>query len=105
MQDVDEELVPGVIYLGHIPHGFYEKEIKNFFEQFGTVNRVRLSRSKKVSTKKIVMCKIRKNIPKYKTCMNHIHAFFITVSSCFANVLVRRRPVRRAFAKSLSFIT
>lgn len=44
-----EELTPGVIYLGHIPHGFYESEMRNFFQQFGTVNRVRLSRSKKVS--------------------------------------------------------
>lgn len=55
----------GVIYLGHIPFGFYEDEMRGFFAQvmthcsaqsrnslglcvqFGEVTRVRLSRSKK----------------------------------------------------------
>ena len=44
----DDDLTPGVIYLGHIPHGFYEDEIRGFFSQFGTIHKVRLSRSKKV---------------------------------------------------------
>lgn len=38
----------GVVYLGHIPHGFYEEEMKKYFSQFGTVTRLKLSRSKKV---------------------------------------------------------
>jgi len=38
-----------VIYIGHIPHGFYEEQMRGFFSQFGIVTRVRLSRSKKVS--------------------------------------------------------
>lgn len=38
---------PGVIYLGHIPHGFYESEMRSYFSQFGQVSRLRLSRSKK----------------------------------------------------------
>lgn len=37
----------GVIYLGHIPHGFYEEEMRSYFSQFGRVLRVRLSRSMK----------------------------------------------------------
>ncbi|KAJ3128561.1 Chromodomain helicase DNA binding protein, partial [Physocladia obscura] len=37
----------GVVYLGRIPHGFYEKEMKSYFSQFGTVLRLRLSRNKK----------------------------------------------------------
>jgi nucleolar protein 15 len=37
-----------VLYIGHIPHGFYEEQMKGFFGQFGIVTRVRLSRSKKV---------------------------------------------------------
>ena len=41
-------MTPGVLYVGHIPHGFYEHEMRSFFSQFGTVNRLRLSRSKKV---------------------------------------------------------
>uniref|UniRef100_A0A7S1TBD4 RRM domain-containing protein n=1 Tax=Compsopogon caeruleus TaxID=31354 RepID=A0A7S1TBD4_9RHOD len=36
-----------VLYVGHIPHGFYEEEMKKFFSQFGEVRRVRLSRSRK----------------------------------------------------------
>lgn len=39
----------GVVYLGHIPHGFYEEEMKNYFSQFGTVTRLKLYRSKKVN--------------------------------------------------------
>lgn len=36
-----------VVYVGHIPHGFYELEMKTFFSQFGDVRRLRLSRSKR----------------------------------------------------------
>jgi len=41
-----------VLYLGHLPHGFYEKQMRGFFEQFGTVTNVRLSRSKKTAKSK-----------------------------------------------------
>lgn len=37
----------GVMYIGHVPHGFYEDEMKGFFSQFGRVTNVRLSRSRK----------------------------------------------------------
>ena len=37
-----------VVYLGHIPHGFYEEEMNKYFSQFGTVTRLKLARSKKV---------------------------------------------------------
>ncbi|XP_066603325.1 MKI67 FHA domain-interacting nucleolar phosphoprotein-like [Prorops nasuta] len=37
----------GVVYVGHIPHGFYEEEMKGFFSQFGKVTKVRVARSKK----------------------------------------------------------
>ena len=33
-----------IVYLGHIPNGFFEKEIRNFFVQFGEVDRVKLFR-------------------------------------------------------------
>lgn len=39
---------PGVVFLGRIPHGFYEKEMRAYFSQFGEVTRLRLSRNKKV---------------------------------------------------------
>ena len=41
----------GVVYLGHIPHGFYEEELRGFFSQFGKVSRVKVSRSSKVRIK------------------------------------------------------
>jgi len=36
-----------VLYVGHLPHGFYEKELSGFFSQFGKVGRVVVSRSRK----------------------------------------------------------
>lgn len=38
----------GVVFLGRIPHGFYEHEMASYFSQFGPIIRLRLSRSKKV---------------------------------------------------------
>lgn len=43
---------PGVIYLGRVPHGFYEQEMRSYFSQFGTVTRLRLSRNKKTGNSK-----------------------------------------------------
>merc|ERR1712240_259864 len=37
----------GVIYISHIPHGFYEQAMRKFFGQFGSVTNLRLARSKK----------------------------------------------------------
>ena len=45
---VEEPMRPGIVYIGHIPHGFYEKEMEAFFSQFGKVKRVKVSRNKKV---------------------------------------------------------
>ena len=39
----------GVVYIGHLPKGFNEEELKKFFEQFGKVSKYRVSRSKKVT--------------------------------------------------------
>lgn len=36
-----------VVYLGHVPHGFYEKEMRNFFQQFGTVVKLKHFRNPK----------------------------------------------------------
>ncbi len=40
----------GVVYVGHLPKGFNEKELQKFFEQFGQVPKLRVSRSKKVKS-------------------------------------------------------
>ncbi|KAM6260891.1 MKI67 FHA domain-interacting nucleolar phosphoprotein [Spheniscus humboldti] len=47
-----EELTPGVVYVGHLPRGLCEPQIHEYFEQFGTVRRLRLSRSKKTGASK-----------------------------------------------------
>ncbi|XP_076820435.1 MKI67 FHA domain-interacting nucleolar phosphoprotein-like [Clavelina lepadiformis] len=43
---------PGVVFLKHIPNGFFEPQMKSYFEQFGEVKRLRLSRSKKTGRSK-----------------------------------------------------
>jgi len=42
----------GVMYLGHLPYGFFEKQMRMFFEQFGVVTRIKLSRNKKTGKPK-----------------------------------------------------
>jgi len=52
-QEEPEEKEPkGVVYLGHIPHGFFEPQMLKYFSQFGRVTRMRLSRSKKTGGSK-----------------------------------------------------
>ncbi|XP_061493369.1 MKI67 FHA domain-interacting nucleolar phosphoprotein [Rhineura floridana] len=48
----NEKLTPGVIYVGHIPKGLCEPQLREYFDQFGTVTRLRLSRSKKTGGSK-----------------------------------------------------
>lgn len=38
---------PGVVYLGRIPHGFYEHELRAYFGQFGDITKLRVVRNKK----------------------------------------------------------
>ena len=42
----------GIVYVGHLPKGFNEEELKKFFGQFGTVSKLRVSRSKKTGRSK-----------------------------------------------------
>ncbi|KAI0194849.1 RNA recognition domain-containing protein [Xylaria flabelliformis] len=37
---------PGVVYIGRIPKGFYEHQMREYFTQFGQVNKIRMSRNK-----------------------------------------------------------
>lgn len=43
---------PGVIYVGRVPHGFYEQEMKQYFSQFGNITNLRLSRNRKTGKSK-----------------------------------------------------
>ena len=38
----------GLVYVGHLPHGFYEDQLSGYFSQFGTVTKVKVARNKKV---------------------------------------------------------
>ncbi|KAI9460364.1 hypothetical protein F5148DRAFT_983295 [Russula earlei] len=42
----------GVVYLGRIPHGFYEDQMRAYFSQFGEISRLRLSRNKRTGKSK-----------------------------------------------------
>lgn len=46
-QQSDPDTTPGVIYIGRIPHGFYEPQMKAYFSQFGSITNLRLARNKK----------------------------------------------------------
>lgn len=48
----ETEIRPGVVYVGHIPRGFYEKEMRAYFSQFGKVLRLRLARSSRTGGSK-----------------------------------------------------
>ena len=50
--DEEAEMIPGVVYIGHIPRGFYEKEMRAYFSQFGKVLRLRLARSSRTGGSK-----------------------------------------------------
>ena len=43
----DPETTPGVIYIGRIPHGFYEHQMRAYLSQFGRIVNLRLARNKK----------------------------------------------------------
>lgn len=52
-EEEEEEKEPkGVIYLGHIPNGFFEPQMRKYFSQFGQVTRMRLARSRKTGGSK-----------------------------------------------------
>merc|ERR1712083_1099068 len=42
----------GVVYVGHVPRGFFEAQMRQYFNQFGNVKRLKLSRSKKTGGSK-----------------------------------------------------
>nr|KMM73523.1 MKI67 FHA domain-interacting nucleolar phosphoprotein [Coccidioides posadasii RMSCC 3488] len=42
----DEPEEPGTVYIGRIPHGFYEHEMRAYFSQFGDITRLRMSRNR-----------------------------------------------------------
>jgi len=48
--EIEASEKPGVLYVGRIPHGFYEHEMREYFNQFGTILNLRLSRNPKTGS-------------------------------------------------------
>ncbi|KAI5248666.1 RNA-binding domain-containing protein [Aureobasidium subglaciale] len=42
----DDENTPGVIYIGRLPHGFFEAQMREYFSQFGDITHLRMARNK-----------------------------------------------------------
>lgn len=42
----------GVVFIKHLPHGFFEEQIRQYFKQFGNVTRIRLARSERTGGSK-----------------------------------------------------
>ncbi|XP_009393908.2 uncharacterized protein LOC103979473 [Musa acuminata AAA Group] len=40
------------LYIGHIPHGFYEEQMEGFFKQFGKIKHLRIARNRKTGKSK-----------------------------------------------------
>ncbi|KAJ4986459.1 RNA-binding protein [Stagonosporopsis vannaccii] len=51
-RDTPKATEPGVIYVGRVPRGFFEPQMKKYFSQFGRVLNLRLSRNKKTGASK-----------------------------------------------------
>ncbi|CAO2825513.1 unnamed protein product [Amaranthus hypochondriacus] len=49
-EDLDNKAT--VVYIGRIPHGFYEDEMEGFFQQFGTIKRLKIARNRKTGKSK-----------------------------------------------------
>ncbi|KAI7088677.1 hypothetical protein KC356_g3071 [Hortaea werneckii] len=43
----DPERSPGIIYIGRLPHGFYEPQLRGYLSQFGEILHLRLARNRK----------------------------------------------------------
>ncbi|KAJ3591883.1 hypothetical protein NHX12_007014 [Muraenolepis orangiensis] len=48
----DSSLTPGVVYVAHLPRSLGEKDLQTYFQQFGTIVKLRLAKSKKTGGSK-----------------------------------------------------
>jgi len=61
LQQPQHARTEGIIYVGHLPYGFVEEGLKEYFTQFGDVLGVKLFRSKHVIaniTIRVIECKV-----------------------------------------------
>lgn len=75
------------MFLGRLPHGFYEDQLKAYFSQFGTVTRLRVSRNKKVGTLHRLVLKMLFELQSYQTGRSKHYAFLEFDSSAVAKIV------------------
>jgi nucleolar protein 15 len=46
------EELSSIVYIGHLPESFEEKQMRKFFSQFGNIKNLQLSRSRKTGNSK-----------------------------------------------------
>ena len=51
-KDNDPETTPGIIYIGRLPHGFHEPQMRSYFSQFGDLTHLKLARNRKTGKSK-----------------------------------------------------
>ncbi|KAJ5907924.1 hypothetical protein N7495_000606 [Penicillium taxi] len=51
-ETADSPKEPGTVYVGRIPHGFYEHQMRAYFSQFGDITNLRLSRNRTTGSSK-----------------------------------------------------
>ncbi|XP_020573941.1 MKI67 FHA domain-interacting nucleolar phosphoprotein [Phalaenopsis equestris] len=66
-----------VLYIGHIPHGFYEEQMEGFFKQFGKVKRLRIARNRKTGRSKHYGFLEFDNPAVAKVVANEIHNYLL----------------------------
>jgi nucleolar protein 15 len=68
--DDDSENTPGTIYIGRLPHGFFERQLHAYYTQFGAIKNLRLARNK-------------------RTGKSQHHAFIEFASAAVADIVVK----------------
>jgi nucleolar protein 15 len=68
--DDDSEHTPGTIYIGRLPHGFFERQLHAYYSQFGQIKNLRLARNK-------------------RTGKSQHHAFIEFASAAVADIVVK----------------
>ncbi len=77
----------GVLFLGRIPHGFHEDQMRGYFNQFGDVTRLRLSRNKRVSVSIACVFIKHRSLVSHQTGRSKHYAFIEFDSSTVAKIV------------------
>ncbi|KAL0924379.1 hypothetical protein M5K25_005201 [Dendrobium thyrsiflorum] len=77
LPEEEEEDKATVLYIGHIPHGFYEEQMEGFFKQFGKVKRLRIARNRKTGRSKHYGFLEFENPAVAKVVANEIHNYLL----------------------------